>query len=539
MPESFDPYHRWLGIPPKHQPPDYYRLLGIERFESDREVIRDGADRQMAHVRTYQLGECSELSQKILNELAAARACLLTPEKKAAYDERLREQLAGQAVVASPEPLQPPIPPPVLIAPEAVAPPLESGAISEIGTDAVVTPSTKRYRPPALVLTAGAAAALVLLGALIWSLSGAGDPQTRDSDSPEVAHRRPAERVAPTAAERPEPPDSQPAGTAPPSPGTAPPLAVAPFDAKQASRHQQAWAQYLGVPVEHHVDLGSGVKLTLVLIPPGEFMMGSPDSDPDARGNEKPQHRVRITQPFYLGKYPVTQQQWETVMGSNPSRFKGPRNPVEQVSWYDCQEFLRNLNEKAADPRRKFRLPTEAEWEYACRAGTTTRYSFGNDASALGYYAWYWGNSDGRTHPVGQKKPNAWGLYDIHGNVWERCADRFEEYHANSPQDDPRGPASGSLRASRSGCWFTSAGRCRSAIRGKDTPSNRNASLGFRVVLVVADSQEPLDSVAISPPVPEEDELPVPELESRVATSPPPAAGGRVPARGPSRQASV
>ncbi|MDY0170460.1 MAG: formylglycine-generating enzyme family protein [Thermoguttaceae bacterium] len=511
MPESFDPYHRWLGIPPKHQPPDYYRLLGIEQFESDREVIRDGADRQMAHVRTYQLGECSALSQKILNELAGARACLLNSERKAAYDERLREQLAGQAVVAPPEPLQPPIPPPVLIAPEAVAPSLEPGAISEIGTGAVVTPTTKRYRPPALALTAGAAAALVLLGALIWSLSGAGDPQTRDSDSPEVAHRRPAERVAPTAAERPEPPDSQPAGTAPPP-------AVAPFDAKQASRHQQAWAKYLSVPVEKTNSIG----MEFVLIPPGEFMMGSPE-DEEGRdsGRESPQHRVRITKPFYLGKYPITQQQWQAVMESNPSRFKGPKNPVENVRWGDCQEFLRRLNKRAADPRQGFRLPTEAEWEYACRAGTTTRYSFGDDASQLGEYAWYEDNSDGQTHPVGQKRPNPWGLYDMHGNVYEWCADWFDEnYYANSAVNDPAGPSSGWLRVGRGGGWDSLAGSCRSALRSRVRPDALGRLLGFRVVLVPADSREPLDSVASSPPIPEEDELPVPELEARLATSP-------------------
>jgi formylglycine-generating enzyme required for sulfatase activity len=233
------------------------------------------------------------------------------------------------------------------------------------------------------------------------------------------------------------------------------------------------------------VDLGGGVKMELVLIPAGEFLMGPSDSDKDVFPTDK-QHRVRITKPFYLGKYLVTQEQWEAVMGKNPSHFKGPKNPVEVVSWDDCQKFLGKLNAKSAAGAGKFQLPTEAQWEYACRAGSTTKYCFGDDKSKLGEYAWYDANSGNTTHPVGEKKPNTWGLYDMHGNVWEWCQDLYGAYRAEAVRD-PMGAAKGSDRVYRGGGWINPAWHCRSVFRGNSEPGFRYASLGLRVFRAPAD----------------------------------------------------
>jgi formylglycine-generating enzyme required for sulfatase activity len=195
--------------------------------------------------------------------------------------------------------------------------------------------------------------------------------------------------------------------------------------------------------------LRNSIGMEFVLIPAGTFQMGSDDSE--AYNNERPAHTVRITQPFYLGKYEVTQGQWQAVMGSNPSRFTGdPNRPVEQVSWEDVQEFIRRLN--AREGGATYHLPTEAEWEYAARAGTTSRWSFGDTARQLGRYGWYEENAGGQTHPVGQLQPNPWGLYDMHGNVWEWVQDWYaEDYYRRGTAVDPAGPSSGSSRVHRGG----------------------------------------------------------------------------------------
>ena len=237
--------------------------------------------------------------------------------------------------------------------------------------------------------------------------------------------------------------------------------------------------------------------MVLVRIEPGTFLMGSPDTDKEANDNEKPRHWVRITRPFYLGECEVTQDQYRKVTGKNPSAFEGDRNrPVEQVSWADAVAFCNALSAKEGlTPFYReevtiaggggYRLPTEAEWEYACRAGSSTRYSFGDDAAGLGEYAWFGGNSGDATHPVGQKRPNGFGLYDMHGNVWEWCWDGYEAgYYRNSPADDPRGPSRAPAWGFRGGGWNGDPRVVRSAIRIWFAPGYKLSVLGFRVARV-------------------------------------------------------
>lgn len=218
------------------------------------------------------------------------------------------------------------------------------------------------------------------------------------------------------------------------------------------------------------------IGIKFVFIPAGEFQMGSENGD----GDEKPVHRVVITAPFWIGKYEVTQAEWEAVMGRCPDErgwgFPGPNNPAERISWDDCQKFIQKLN--AQGDGYTYRLPTEAEWEYACRAGMTGDYAGNFDAMG-----WYSENSGIKTHPVGQKQANGWGLCDMLGNVREWCADWYGGYPSNS-KTDPTGPSSGSIRVIRGGSWGSPAAYCWSAVRGYVSPGDRFNHLGFRLVRI-------------------------------------------------------
>lgn len=276
--------------------------------------------------------------------------------------------------------------------------------------------------------------------------------------------------------------------TPPPPPPfeNAPPLAKAPFDSVTARAHQAAWASYLDMKVENTNSVGA----KMILVPPGEFQMGS---SPD----ERPQHRVVITRPFLMGATEVTFGQFKKFLAASnykteaeqaraPKTYLSPGygvtddSPISVITWNDAVEYCRWLS---AQEKVTYRLPTEAEWEYACRSGMPTDFSFGNDEHLLTQYGWYTDNANGTAHAVGIKLPNAFGLFDMHGNLFEWCHDFFDEsWYQISPTNDPQGPTSGSFHVVRGGHWNSTADNCRSAHRLNHTPSHRFNHLGFRCV---------------------------------------------------------
>jgi len=241
----------------------------------------------------------------------------------------------------------------------------------------------------------------------------------------------------------------------------------------------------------------NSIGMAFVLIPAGTFAMGAADDDREATAQEKPQHQVTITRPFYIGKFEVTQAQWLAVMGSSPytgarsnpflelpgmaARVVKPSNPVT-VSWNEAQAFIQRLNQK--EGHQRYRLPTEAEWEYAARAGTTTAYSFGNDARQLARHAWFGEDfATGGPHAVGLKAPNPWGLHDVHGNVWEWVQDWYADRYDAAPATDPKGPSTGASRVVRGGSWHVTSTSWRTSFRKPYEPDYRGISIGFRLAL--------------------------------------------------------
>jgi formylglycine-generating enzyme required for sulfatase activity len=229
---------------------------------------------------------------------------------------------------------------------------------------------------------------------------------------------------------------------------------------------------------ERVVEISRGVKMTFCWCPAGDFTMGSPESE-EGRSSDEKQVKVTLTKGFWMAKTEVTQAQWTAIMDNNPSRFNGNDLPVENVSWEDAQEFIKKVNDSGVMPEGwNVCLQTEAQWEYACRAGETGSYSGGT----IDQVAWYDDNSGSKTHDVGTKKSNAWGLHDMHGNVWEWCADCYDEELSGG--SDPSGPSSGVRRVSRGGSWFSFAANCRAALRSRRNPGIRDGNLGFRPALV-------------------------------------------------------
>lgn len=252
---------------------------------------------------------------------------------------------------------------------------------------------------------------------------------------------------------------------------------------KKAESRIHYWQGYsTNVAVSNGKPFTNSIGLAFVKIPAGAFLMGSPPGEAGQSGYESPQHKVTLTRPFYLQTTEVTQDQWKRVMGTSPAQFNGCGScPVESVSWDDAQEFIRRIN--ILEKTNKYRLPTEAEWEYACRAGTNTAFANGpitdtecNDPK-LKEMGWF---CEPNPHPVARKKPNAWGLYDMHGNVWEWCQDWYYDY-PDRPQTNPMGPLDGRLKMYRGGSYYDAAWSCRSAQRYWEEPKATNYLVGFRL----------------------------------------------------------
>jgi formylglycine-generating enzyme required for sulfatase activity len=289
-----------------------------------------------------------------------------------------------------------------------------------------------------------------------------------------------------------------------------PPLAVAPFDAVEAKEHQNAWANHLGIEVE----ITNSIGMKLRLIPPGKFLMGSAEDDLGRAMYQGPQHGVTLTKPFCMGTHAVTVGQFKAFVKEfdyqteaekgngatrlfpgrtweqdakanwrNPGYEQTDNHPVVCVSWNDAKAFCDWLSAKE---HKTYALPTEAQWEYGCRAGSSTYYYFGDDAKELAQFAWYLVNAESKAHPVGQRKPNAWGFFDMHGNAWQWTADWFApDYYLKSPENDPPGASASLTRVLRGGGWADSTAHCNSVFRNRaHTPSERYAHFGFRVVLV-------------------------------------------------------
>ena len=323
---------------------------------------------------------------------------------------------------------------------------------------------------------------------------------------------------------------------------TQPPLAIAPFTPEEAKQHQQEWADHLGVPVEFENSIG----MKMVLIPPGEFLMGSPGSDPNAEEDEKPQHRVRITKPFDIAAQEVTVGQFRAFTTEtgykteaeaagdsedwiNPGFDQTDGHPVVLVTWNDATAFCRWLGKKE---RGTFRLPTEAEWEFACRAGSTARWCFGDDQEKLEEFAWYQSKGGIGTKVVGQKSPNGFGLFDVHGNAREWCLDRYQgDYYNNPPVDDPAGPSSGESHLLRGGAFLANPEFTRSASRLANRPDYRFHHIGFRPVLVIEPDNPP--NIISKPP----DESPKPKLTT--ATKPKSEATNPVPTPEPDPSSEI
>lgn len=424
--DTFNPYHMWLGIPQQKCPPTFYELLGISLNEDDRFVIESAAERQRSHVEQYLGTKWNQFANQLISQIDEAEITLLSPELRREYDRKVnlfKKRRKNRQIDPTAAP----------------------GALMPGGTRSVGEGSglAREYAGIVSVLAIAFIAMAASSFFLPWK------KLLPDPEQKQQAEEQPA--VAENS--RPE------------EPGTAENNSTETTPAAMQSEES-------GEPLP-------GVGIQFKRLPGGTFTMGAANE----RGSSSPPHSVTITKPFEIGIYEVTQKQYEAVMGTNPSVYAGENNPVDSLNWNQATEFCRKLSampaEKAAG--HVYRLPTEAEWEYACRAGTSSKFCCGDDESELEDYAWFKNNALTTTHPVGQKKPNLWGLYDMHGNVYEWCQDFYTRYQEGAVTD-PQGGETGPGRVVRGGGMSNIADYCRSSERAYVSAETNRHSYGLRVV---------------------------------------------------------
>lgn len=429
-PDNFNPYHKWLGIPQQKCPPTFYELLGISLDEEDRSVIESAAERQRSHVEQYLGTEWNKYANQIISQIEEAEVTLLSPDLRREYDRKVNLFKKRRK--------------------KRQVDPITVSGSSMLGGTRVVGEGSGLAREYAGIVSVLAVAFFGMAAASFWLPWGKLLPDSKaniqaEAEAVVVDESRP-ENVN-TDRESPE--------------------NIAEETTDMVMNAEEPEEPLFGVGIQFKRLLG------------GTFMMGEKGN----RGRNTPLHAVTISKPFEIGIHEVTQKQYEAVMGTNPSQHKGPDNPVDSIGWNDAVEFCQKLSamlaEKAAG--NIYRLPTEAEWEYACRAGTSTKFCFGDDESQLVDDAWFKKTARSTSHPVGQKEPNLWGIYDMHGSVYEWCQDYYAPYQAG-PVTDPRGGETGSHRVLRGGGFTNISSYCRSAERSYVTVETIRHSYGFRVV---------------------------------------------------------
>jgi formylglycine-generating enzyme required for sulfatase activity len=504
MTTPFDPYSTWLGIPPEERPANHYRLLGLRDFEADTQVIEEAVNRRIAELRSHATERDPALVKKVLDEVLAARGCLLDRTKRKAYDRSLGH--------------------------------ISESADEEAEAQAVDVDSTASFGARKPLIGIVIAGCVVVLGLVGWAMRHRSPVPTQAPPVDSASAAPEAETSTPTPpVDSPSSPASasstptsavSPAPVPQAAPAVKPPAAVVPSSAKGVQELQRRWAEQLQLPIK----MTNSIGMEFVLIPPGEFDMGTEESELaellrdaqnrkpspwylEALPSESPRHRVRITRPFWLGRYEVTQREYLAVMKTSPTMYAPGKIhqdlvqgidtsalPIDNVGWDTANEFCRQLSAMSAESGRRYRLPTEAEWEYACRAGTTTRYYWGSAQSQMNEYAWNPRNSGNVPHAVGQKRPNAWGLYDMLGNMWEWCADwHGPAYYRSSPSEAPTGPTEGTQRILRGGGFNGSPEFVRSAVRPSREPKGGGNYYGLRVVCEITTEATASPPVATTP----------------------------------------